>query len=239
MERPSYPSPRRYLAGMNTIRSFFLTTVILTTAAASAQAPRYIEIAVSDTLYLQPTSITYKVQAGEDHSFMGMQMPSFGNDSASTVPLDDVLEKLKAAKFQAQRVQNANYELKGKPADALEITVKDRAELERLLQMLRPIPGISGSISSVQHAAPAPAQGTFYTDLLAKARREAGAIAAASGLKLGPVISVGERPTAADSYLDMMRQIMKSYTFKTMVGDVSDEMVEPYVRTLLIRFEAN
>lgn len=228
-----------YLGRMGTMRHhLFLLLVFVGLGLHSVgQSPRFIELAVSDTLFLEPASITYQIQAGEDNSFMGMKMPFRSDgDSIPAASLDMTMAKLKAAKFNVERAVEKSYTLNKETRQArqLEVKLNSRAELDRLLGMLRSIEGISGSVKEVTHASPD--QTKLYADLLDKARREAQAIAAASDLKLGPVLSVSEQRT--EGYGDLMKQMMKAPPFSNMLGK-RDGVSEEYVRTVLVRFEAN
>lgn len=208
-------------------------------ATAQAPAPRTIELAVSDTLFLEPSSITYSVTAGGSMNFMGMELPyGRGQDTSNTVPLDPVLAELKAEKFNAQWAGPRGYELNAAKPQTPELLVQLRttAELDRLMALLRKTPGISGSLKNMKYASAEPQYPAFYEELVVKARREATAVAAASGLRLGKVMGVSEVPTSLnDPYSQMMQKMMKQMPFDMFKSD--EDVRKADVRTLLIRFE--
>ncbi|HEX2618212.1 MAG TPA: hypothetical protein VHL57_11765, partial [Flavobacteriales bacterium] len=143
---------------MSTLRSFSLVLLSLIATSVLAQSPRYIELAVSDTILLAPTAITYEVSTGDGEGFRHMRMPSFDEeaDTVPTVSLDDTMAKLKAAKFNATWQEEDGYKLEKdeRGERKIQIVVTDRKEMDRLLALLRPIQGISGSIQAVEHESP-------------------------------------------------------------------------------------
>ncbi len=205
---------------------------------ASAQTPRTITLAVSDTIVLQPVRIIYLIEAGSQQKFMGMKFPSDDEtDPARAISLDDLHSRLKKEKFNVTWSEGNGYDLSKEASiyRALEVGLTERGELERLVQILRPLEGISGSIKKIDHEPFANHQRTFYVDLVRKAREEASAIADATGLKLGEIISVTEAPSTGDTYMQMMGEMMKNPAFKSMMGG-QEEVTKSYVRQLLVQF---
>lgn len=221
-----------------------IIAALLCTTLLHAQSP-FIEVNITDTLVLEPTSIVYRVSSGSSSTFMGMRMPY--DDTESAAPQQDlntVLLLLKKNKFNVEEEAPTDYTIgntgmgtkAGKPAASLLVTVHSEAELRRCVELLSGLEGISGSVATVRHASMESQLPAFHKAVLAQARTEAQAIAKASDLELGRVISVQERPSGGtDNYMDMMRDMMKRGVEAFNPSEAIRKLV---VKTMVVRFEA-
>lgn len=221
-----------------------IAAALLCATLLHSQSP-FIEVMVTDTLVLEPTSIVYRVSSGTSSTFMGIRMPY--DDTESAVPKQDlntVLLLLKKNKFNVEEEAPTDYTIgntgmgtkASKPTASLLVTMHSEAELRRCVELLSGLEGISGSVATVRHASVESQLPAFHKAVLAQARTEAQAIAKASDLELGRVISVQERPSGGtDNYMDMMRDMMKRGVEAFNASEAIRKLV---VKTMVVRFEA-
>ena len=202
-----------------------------------AQSPRTITLSVTDTIYLKPIRIVYVIEEGDQQKFMGMKIPVTDEEPTSTASLDDLLARLQKEKFTVSRSTAEGYEVNKitSTQKTLKVELKDEKELGRLVEILRTVEGVSGSIQNIDHEPITMYQQQFYTSLMNKGRAEAMILAEASGLKLGDIISISEVPNTMDGYMQMMGQMMKNPIFRSAWGG-EDELNAKHVRTLMVQF---
>ncbi|MCB9182711.1 MAG: hypothetical protein H6591_02240 [Flavobacteriales bacterium] len=228
-------------------RSLLAFIVVSCSCLVKAQAP-FIEIAVTDTIYLEATSIVYRIDSGKEVSFMGVKLPVDTEDENHPPSMDLEMVQVLLQKNDFRAVQKASGEeltpnswlpLAGKKqaGEALLVTLHSREELARLQKLLKGIEGYQGSVHEVFYAQPDPQYPSFHARVIGRARAEAEAIAKASDLQLGNIIAISERPSiAGDSYTELMQQMFKK---GFDMFNQTKELRKTLVRTMLIRFEAN
>jgi hypothetical protein len=201
----------------------------------SAQVSRTITLSVSDTVLLEPIRIIYLIEAGDKEKFMGMKLP-MGDEPEASASLDELLKGLKKEKFNAAWAEVDDFDLNRSTATykALKVELLNKIELIRLIEFLKTVKGVSGSIHRMDHEPFAKYQDNFFASLIDKARSQAMAIARATDSTLGKIISVTEAPSA-DGYGQMMEQMMKNPVFKSVYGARSG-LSRQYVRTLMVQF---
>lgn len=211
-----------------------LFMLLLSVAIAVAQEPqRFIEVIVSDTIAVLPAQFTYQVTLGDDSKMFGF-MSDKGEEGVSGV--DELEGTLKIGKFNYIKKDKGDYSI-SKTKDGKTtflITLNSVEELEKLYNRLKTLKGISGKLLTDEN--PNQEQRTaLYKKIFAKAKAQAGILAAASGNQLGRLISATETVDKADGQMEMVKQLWKNMSID-IAGTPNDINIY-YTGKFQFRFE--
>jgi hypothetical protein len=215
-----------------------LMPLLLLALTTSAQVQRYIETTVSDTVTLKALQFKYQVTAGYqpnqyDDSYGLSQL---GSDTVSA-SLKEVEKTLKKEKFTCAFEAEKNYtiEKSGKKDIPLVVTLKSKAELDRLIKVLQGMEGISGKILSTDYESPSLYYDAMFKRLYDKALTEVTSLAKISGSTIGSLLSASEITDASNSYFDWIMELSKSSPYSLLGLPASLDKV--YTRKFSFRFE--
>jgi hypothetical protein len=214
---------------------------VLASHTMSAQ-PGHIEVSVTDTMHLAPTSIVFRIAAGKPADRFWDMAKYLDEDEMPTpatkpADLDVVFLLLKKNKFHVEWEEPRDYRIgtQSPPARALLVNVDSELHARRLIALLQNTEGIHGGVHEVRHESGVDRLDAFHKRLIQRARAEAEALAKQSGIALGPIRTVSEVPPAASNdYMDWMNTIMRMAAKEQEHG--SADLHKTVTRTLQVRF---
>jgi Protein of unknown function (DUF541) len=180
------------------MKKIFLALMLAAASAGFAQE-RFIEVAVTDTIVMKPTSFKYAVSVGNDEvtAVIGVDTEDEYDYKAAMemnkqkeAGLKDFLVK-KGYKIDANDDSNPYANIFA-PGDGLVVTLKNKAEADKLVAEVEKLGYAQARPAGAEYGDESKYDNPLLKKLLDKARKKAEFIAATSGTKLGRIISVKE-----------------------------------------------
>jgi hypothetical protein len=212
--------------------------LLLFSITSLAQEKRSIEITVSDTVMLRPEMIKYQISSGDPSYPYDVTTAQSANDAAAVAALENVCLSLKKEKFTFAMNTGDNYTLnksiQNKPS--VVVTMRSKAELEKLIKLLAPFNGISGKISSVDFESPVPYHEIMFKRLYDKAATEAGIFAKLAETSVEKFVSATEVNDQYGGYMDWLMELSKTASQYDMLG-LNAGLDRVYTRKFSFKFE--
>lgn len=204
-----------------------------------AQTNKFIEVMVSDTISLKPLEFTYKINTGNDATFLGMNTERDKTDPI--ISINNIKRILDKNSFKYRVETKGNYDIvPTRTADSsILITLTSDTSLERLYKLLLTIKGIAGKISNVKYESDSPYRADIYKRLYSQAHSDAKMLATISGNAIGQLISV-EEPKESDpysGYMDMFKKMASNNNMFAELFGMEDGFMQVTVKKLLFKFE--
>ncbi|HRH38286.1 MAG TPA: hypothetical protein PK760_08070 [Flavobacteriales bacterium] len=230
-----------------TTMTVVLSVLALSPVGSHAQSA-FIEVVVTDTMVLNFTSFTYRIQSGKSTSFMGMRLPGTDDTEAKEPKVDlDIIRLLLDRNdfdvaYDTLPLDGTTSSWPGlgtdEPKESIVVQVRNHAQMMKLRELLSDMKGFTGTAENVKYESQNKYLPSFHQSVIINARLDAEAIAAAGQLTLGKVIAVTERTTTEgmSDYMQLMERMMKKGFDMSSSSDVLRKEV---VRTMVVRFAAN
>jgi hypothetical protein len=202
-----------------------------------SQEKRFVEVTVSDTVSLKVTQIVYEINLGNQVEFMGMSIPSDGDNSqnAPTTSMQEIKIMLDKEKFMYMVSPENEYKISSsKTEPGILVTLNSEKELKKLCALFKPQAGISGKVKSVSYEPVSNYSAMLYKRLWTKATTEAGQMTTATGNTVGPLISISESKevqNSYDNYMDMYKDLLKGMTAGMYGENAADKKVVEIQKT--------
>jgi len=189
---------------MDHIRTAFLfACLIATTLGAQTLTEQYIELMVTDTVPLRIKQLEYEVtwsdpgtdavygENGDWEKYQREQTERVGKE------LTKLEKEIQAQGFSVRRSSGTedNFTLSAydqPQPGTLRVTAKDKAEIARLVQLLRGRAGLNGNVVGWQFDTPGDAAEQLLAGLYRTAEARARSIAVLAGRKLGELLNAHE-----------------------------------------------
>ncbi|MBK8340523.1 MAG: hypothetical protein IPK99_11270 [Flavobacteriales bacterium] len=183
--------------------AFLATCLVATTLGAQTLTEQYIELMVTDTVPLRIKQLEYELtwsDPGADGVYAeDSDWEKYQREQTERVEkeLTKLEKEIQAQGFNVRRASGAedNFTLSAydqPQAATLRIIAKDKAELARLVQLMRGRPGLNGNVVGWQFDTPADAAEQLISSLYRMAESRARSIATLAGRKLGKLLSAHE-----------------------------------------------
>jgi hypothetical protein len=211
--------------------------VFLLAVANATLAQKYIQVNVTDSVILKPTSVTYRIAVG---NFPLERRAFYGEDN--TRPSAEYLEE--RAKDLRKVLLKRNVVFREDARDqytvgqgdaniAYLIDVKRIEDLEELVKELKSLKNIYGKISEVQYQEESQRDAALFRKILVNAKKQAELLATSAGVKLGTILEIDE--TSPNSF----------YSASPLDGLYDEEFLmrravalsKAYTRTFSIKFQ--
>jgi len=185
-----------------------------------AQTERFVEVEVSDTIMLKPTSFVFEINSNPANYPLEEMMEAMEEldgdyntnqnyNGLVSMSIVDIMVALKKEKFPYTiETITASSLYSGKRDTVLTVELLGKNEFERFQDFLSSHEDISGNIAEVKYESLAKYNKGMYENLYAKALEEAKVIAAITGGSIGEVISVSDKKSASSSWMDLYGDIM-------------------------------
>lgn len=182
------------------MKNFFLTLLLLCGLYGFAQTG-FIEVTVTDTVWMKPTSFDYTITVKDNWDLYPDNIDDEFDEDQAMAAMDadrkQKMEVLKAfltkKKYAFKEFENEDYGLiKTEPGYGYTITLSNDKELQRLKDDLKTLDYVTGTLANPVLAPEAGYDTALYTKLMKRARAKAEAIGNAGGQKPGKVLEVRE-----------------------------------------------
>ncbi len=205
---------------------------------STAASDHFVEVVVSDTVVLKALHYTYEITIGQSSAFPDFSKTQIDNYGDKDSMLKTVEFELDKANFKYRMDEKNKYTKTKDQSTSISLLVDlvSKEELEKLFNLIVPMPGVYGDVISVQYESAAPYYDQMFRKLYAQARQEADLIAKTSGSNVSKVVSITEVKDQADYYGEMMKQFSKIPIFNQLFSN-GNRMTSNYIRKFTFRFE--
>jgi|GEM_PF-3817148 hypothetical protein len=218
--------------------NLFVIAILLFSLKLMSQQSRYIEISVSDTIYLKATEYTYQINLGEQIEFMGMTIPMNHNEEDEDFELpsmEQITKKLDQEKYNYTLIE-INTNITSKPQfPYVLVTLKSLDELNKLVMDLKEFEGISGNLKDSKFESIESFYDEINSSLYLKATKRANSMAKMMNLNVGKIVNISEVMTQPNEMMDFYTEIMQKMSMKLIDSQNFGEKME--VVQLLFKFE--
>lgn len=175
--------------------------LLLLCGAGSFAQTGFIEVTVTDTVWMKPASFDYSITVKDNWDLYPDDIDaSFDEDQAMAAMEADRKQKTEALKafltkkkYAFKEFENEDYGLiKTEAGYGYTITLSNGKELQRLKDDLKTLDYVTGTLANPVLAPEAGYDTALYTKLMKRARAKAEAIGTAGGQKPGKVLEVRE-----------------------------------------------
>jgi len=180
-----------------------------------SQEKRLTEVIVSDTVSLHYTQIKYEVRSGESGDLLGMKFPDYNFDDEEKkeekpAPTnEEIMQLLDRANFNYSVSEHDQYTVSEAEIEpAIIVTLKNEAELKKLISLLKSQDGISGKISHVEYESIDKYYDGLFKDLYSKALSQATKMATITNNGVGQLLSVSYIKNEFESNIDYYKELM-------------------------------
>jgi hypothetical protein len=233
---------------MNLRSSLFgLALLVCASQLSYAQDQRYVEVSVTDTVMLKPTTFVYQISLTSDFSatrYVEMAKVSAMKGSVvndTTVKFSELVKLLQANHFSFKMPEPNSLTIRANnftdnSDSSILVTLPSLDELKRLYRLLRPLHGLTTEMSQVKYE-PMPDKSAIYVSLYGKAKADAMILATVSGNTLGQLISVEEPKDLLSSFSEYISDIESNSLFRGIFSKGSGNFEKPVVKKLIFRFQ--
>ncbi|KOS07023.1 hypothetical protein AM493_14015 [Flavobacterium akiainvivens] len=204
-----------------------------------------IEVTVTDTVWMKPTSFEYLVEVTANEGwtiYPPLSADSVYNEEADAPQKQQHIKDLKAfltkKKYTFKEPQNPMPGLGHLTPEGIVVTLTTTKDLKRLKADIKTLDYAQGHLGGAQFGDEALYDTALYTKLVNRARAKAQAIATASGLKPGKILEVKEVEQQKDiqdlNIYDVYFVFSKGRVFEDEKGNVHGELT----RTITVKFAA-
>lgn len=234
------------------MKKLSLTLLLLYGLCGFAQTG-FIEVEVTDTVWMKPVSFDYNVVLNHDISDMyspyvadstSVDMGNY-NPEAAEAGSDKTVADLKAflskKGYATKPIENQgpNIFTSNRDAEGFVVTVTSTEKLEALKAEVKELGYAEGSMGAVNYGDSSAYDARIYKKLIEAARKKAGVIAGLSGQKLGKVIEVKEPSTTPDGVMEYMVQLRLAMGSAEKLNRGADNnLYGEMSKTLMVKFAA-
>jgi hypothetical protein len=182
------------------MKNLCLTLLLLCSAAGFAQTG-FVEVTVTDTVWIKPTAFDYNITVKENWDIYPDNIDAdFNEDQVMAAIEADRKQKMEVLKAFLNKKKYAFRELENQEYGVIDpgtgygysITLTNGKELQRLKDDLKTLDYVNGTLGKAISAPEAVYDTAIYTKLMKRARAKAEAIGTAGGQKPGRVLEVTE-----------------------------------------------
>jgi hypothetical protein len=232
------------------MKTLTLTLLLLCGLYSFAQTG-FIEVEVTDTVWMKPVSFDYNVLVKQD--VYAVEIYADVDSDEQQLQQDDKQQKLQTLKsflgkkgYTAKPAESGDFNLFSMGREVKEgftVTVKTAEQLEKLKAEVKALDYAEGNMGTVNYGDKTVYDARIYKKLIDSARKKAQTISGLSGQKLGRVIEVKEPAPAAGGMGGIMDLYMKEMgrAFDTMGKLKKDDKGRLYGelgKTIMVRFAA-
>lgn len=200
-----------------------------------AQESRFIEVLVSDTINLKALSYTYMISIEPTYNYDEEEGKAEAPKSATLNDVEALLKK-ENINFEYSKSSDLTISTKNMASPSIIVTMKTRAELEKLYNLINPLKGVSGSIAYASYETSDLYNTQMFRKLYTKAQTQANEMAKVSGSEIKRMSNAIEVKDQMDGYMDFFKQIFRKMPKGAGLGfDTFTENV--YTKRMQFRFE--
>ncbi len=184
---------------------------VLTFMNLKAEESKFIEVTVTDTVYLNAIEYSYSLSFGETTSFLGMKFSADDNSGAEqNTDFSEIIPILESTKFPYSIDSVRDYNItKNKLPIEIIVKVKSENDLKKLYSLFNSINGIYGKVKEVKYEPISNYYESIYTNLYTKAFKKAEIIAKTSKNSVSHLTSATDVIQDGDVFSNTYKQIMK------------------------------
>ncbi len=222
------------------MKHLLFITFIIISLNSYPQNESYIEIKVSDTIYLTVEKIIYKVTNEDNNNNVNFNFfPQEENleDDISEFSETEFEKFLKKNNIQYKKEHKIDYNIPGNLFENYYFTLNSEKDLLKLVETLKETNGINGKIDDIEHAFSDKQKKELFNKLYLKAKTEAEYLAASCKTEIGKLLQIKEETSILGDYEDYYKEIFKQPNSPFNFFGFNIDLEKIYKRTLIFRFE--
>jgi len=229
---------------------YLITTVLLLVSFNTFAQTGFIEVEVTDTVWMKPLAFEYNITLKNDRFGVSAFATEDADEPEETEKTKEADAKQKLATLTAT-LSKKGYTVKShvsedlnifgmsRDADGIAVTVKSAEQLEKLKAEVKSLDYADGHLAGVDYGDKTAYDARLYKKLIDAARKKAQTISGLSGQKLGKIAEVKEPSTLTgmENYMKQAMKLFESMQNKLITGQNGSQYGE-LTKTVMIKFSA-